>query len=124
MVGEGEDGHRVPLVQEDGSEDDVAEEATEVSWTQTSVLQGIPVRRGNGPQTVDRVGGDGVVGRGAVYRQQEGLVAPEDEGAPGSGRAVAPGTAPLGESGCKPPMVVGTDEWVEWAGEDVVLRGG
>ena len=33
VVGKGQDGHRVPLVQEDGSEDDVAEEATEVCRT-------------------------------------------------------------------------------------------
>ena len=33
VVGKGQDGHRVPLVQEDGAEDDVAEEATEVCTT-------------------------------------------------------------------------------------------
>ena len=70
------------------------------------------------------VGGDGVVGRAAVYSQQEGLVASQEEGTPSSGRAVAPGTAPMGESCCKPPMVVGTEERVEWAREDVVPRGG
>ena len=64
------------------------------------------------------------MGRGAVYGQQKGLIAPEDEGTPGIGRAVAPGTAPLGESGCKRSMVVGTKERVKWAGEDVVPRGG
>ena len=79
------------------------------------------MRRGYGPETADRVGG---VGRGAFHSQQEGFVTPEDEGTPSSGRAVAPGTAPLGESGCKPPMVVGTEERVERAGEDVVPRGG
>ena len=64
------------------------------------------------------------MGRGAVHGQQEGLVAPEDEGTPGSGCAVAPGTAPLGESGCNPQLVVGTEDRVKWAGEDVVPRGG
>ena len=82
------------------------------------------MRRGNGPETADSVGGDGVVGRGAIYSQQEGLVAPEDEGTPGSGCAVAPGTTPLGEPGCEPPMVVGAEELVKWAGENVVPRGG
>ena len=82
------------------------------------------MRRGNGPETADSVGGDGVVGRGAVHSQHEGLVAPEDEGTPGSGRAVAPSTAPLGGPGCEPPMVVGAEERVKRAGEDVVPRGG
>ena len=55
------------------------------------------------------------MGWGAIHSQHEGLVAPEDEGTPSSGRAVAPGTAPLGEPGCKPPMVVGAEEWVKRA---------
>ena len=88
------------------------------------MLKGILVRRGNGPETADSVRGDGVVGRGAVHNRQESLVAPEDEGTPGTGRAMAPGTTPLGEPGCEPPMVVGAEECVEWAGEDVVARGG
>ena len=33
VVGKGQDGHRMPFVQEDGSEYDVAEEATEVCRT-------------------------------------------------------------------------------------------
>ena len=64
------------------------------------------------------------MGRGAVHSQQEVLVAPEDQGTPGSGRALAPGTAPLGEPGREPTMVVGAEERVKWAGEDVVSRGG
>ena len=64
------------------------------------------------------------MGRGAVHSQQEGLAAPEDEGTPGSGRAVAPSTTSLGETGCEPPMVVGWKERVEWAGEDVVAGRG
>ena len=64
------------------------------------------------------------MGRGAVHSQQEGLVAPEDEGSPGRGRAVAPGTTPLAEPGREPPMVVGAKERGEWAGKDVVTRGG
>ena len=103
----------MPFVQEDGSEYDVTKEATEVRRTQTSVLKSIPVRQGQGPETSDSVGGDGVVGQGAVHSQQEGLVAPEDEGPPGRGRAVAPGTTPLGEPGRRPPMVVGAKERVE-----------
>ena len=114
----------MPLVQEDGSEYDVTEEATEVRRTHTPVLKGIPVRRGDGPEKPDSVGGDGAVGRGAIHGQQEGLVAPEHEGSPGSGRAVAPGTTPLGEPGREPPMVVGAKERVEWARKDVVARGG
>ena len=39
----------MPFVQEDGGEYDVAEEATEVRRTETSMLKGIPVRRGDGP---------------------------------------------------------------------------
>ena len=114
----------MPFVQEDGSEYDVTEEATEVRRTQTPVLKGIPVQRGNGPETSDSVGGDGVVCRGAVHSQQEGLVAPEDEGSLGRVRAVAPGVTPLGEPGREPPLVVGAEERVERAGEDVVARGG
>ena len=102
----------------------MAEKATEMRRTQTPVLQGIPVRRGDGSETADSVGGDGVVGWGAFYSQHEGLVAPKDEGTPSSGRTVAPGTTPLGELGCKPPMVVGTEERVKRAGEDVVPGGG
>ena len=86
--------------------------------------QGIPVRRGDGSETTDSVGGDGVVGRGAIHSQHERLVPPKDKGAPSSGRTVAPGTAPLGESGRKPPMVVGADERVKRAREDVVPGGG
>ena len=97
MVCKRQNGHRMPLVQEDGSEYDVTKEATEVRRTQTPVLKGILVRRGDGPETPDGVGGDGAVGWGAIHGQQEGLVAPQDEGPPGSGRAVAPGMAPLGE---------------------------
>ena len=82
------------------------------------------MRRGYGPETADGVSGNGVVGRGAVYSQREGFVTPEDEGTQGCGRAVAPGTAPLGEPGCKPPMVLGAEERVERAGEDVVSRCG
>ena len=92
--------------------------------TQTPVQQGIPVRCGDGSETTDSVGGDGVVGRGAIHGQHERLVAPKDEGAPSSGRTVAPGTAPLGESGRKPPMVVGEDERVKRAREDVAPGGG
>ena len=88
------------------------------------LLQGIPVRRGDGSETADSVGGDGVVGQGAFHSQHEGLVAPKDEGTPSSGRAVAPGTAPLGEPGRKPPMVVGAEERVKRAREDVVPGGG
>ena len=88
------------------------------------MLKGIPVRQGKGPETPHSVGGDGVVGRGAVHSQQEGLVAPEDEGSPGRGRAVAPCATPLGEPGRDPPMVVGAKDRVEWAGKDVVARGG
>ena len=62
--------------------------------------------------------------RGAIHSLQEGLVAPEDEGTPGGGRAVAPGTAPLGESSREPPMVVGAEERVKRATKDVVPRGG
>ena len=80
------------------------------SRTQTPVLKGIPVRRGDGPETSDGVRGDGAVGRGAIHGQQEGLVAPDDEGSQGSGRTVAPGTTPLGELGREPPMVVGAKE--------------
>ena len=95
--------------------------------TQIPVQQGIPVRCGDGSETTDSVGGDGVVGRGAIHSQHEWLVAPKDEGAPSTlvlGRTVAPGTAPLGESGRKPPMVVGADERVKRAREDVVPGGG
>ena len=91
--------------------------------TQTPVQQGIPVRCGDGSETADSVGGDGVVGRGAIHSQHEGLVAPKDEGAPSSGRTMAPGTAPLGEPGRKPPMVVGAEERVKRAREDVVGGG-
>ena len=124
MVGKGRDGHSMPFVQEDGSEYDVTEEATQVRRTQTPVLQVIPVRRENGPETSDSVGGDGVVGRGAVHSQQEGLVAPQDEGSPGRGRAVAPSTTTVRVPGREPPMVVGAKEQIEWAGKDVVARGG
>ena len=48
--------------------------------TQTPVQQGIPVRRGDSSETANSVGGDGVVGRGAIHSQHEGLVAPKDEG--------------------------------------------
>ena len=88
------------------------------------MLKGIPVRRGNGPERSDGVSGDGVVGRGAVHSQQEGFVAPKDKGSPGSGSAVAPGVTPPGEPSREPPMVVGAKERVEWAGKDVVARGG
>ena len=81
------------------------------------------MRRGNDPETSDSVGRDGAVGRGAIHSQQEGLVAPEDEGSPGRGRAVAPRTTPLRKPGREPPMVVGAKERVEWAGKDVVARG-
>ena len=74
--------------------------------------QGIPVWRGDGSETTNSVGCDGVVGRGAIHSQYERLVPPKDEGAPSSGRTVAPGMAPLRESGRKPPMVVGADERV------------
>ena len=47
----------------------------------------------------------------------------EDEDSPGSGRTVAPGVTPLGEPGRELPMVVGAEERVEWAGENVVARG-
>ena len=77
--------------------------------THTPVLQGIPVRRGDGSETADSIRGDGVVGWGAFHSRHEGLVAPKDEGTPSSGRRVAPGTTPLGEPGCKPPMVVGAE---------------
>ena len=81
------------------------------------------MRRGHGPKTPNGVGGEGVVDRGGIHGKQEGLVAPEDEDSPGSGCAVAPGMAPLGEPGREPLMVVGVKERVEWAGEDVVARG-
>ena len=42
--------------------------------TQTPVLQGIPVRRGDGSETADSVGGDGVAGWGAFHSQHEGLL--------------------------------------------------
>ena len=124
VVGKGQDGHRMSFVQEDGSEYGVAEEATEVCRTQTPVVKGISVRRGDGPKTPDGVGGEGVVDRGAIHGQEEGLVAPEDEDSPGSGRAVAPDMTPLGEPGREPPMVVGAKERVERAGKDPVARGG
>ena len=87
------------------------------------VFKGISVRRGDGPETPNGVGGDGAVGRGAIHGQQEGLIAPKDEGSLGSGRAVVPGTTPLGEPGHEPPMVVGAKERVEGARKDVVARG-
>ena len=124
VVGKGQDGHRMPFLQEDGSEYDVTEEATEVRRTQTPVLKGIPVRRGKGPETSNSVGGDGVGSRAAVHSQQEGLVAPEDEGSPSRGRAVAPSTKPLGEPGREPRIVVGAKERVERARKDVISRGG
>ena len=37
---------------------------------------------------------------------------------------MAPGMTLLGELGCDPPMVVGTEQRVKWAGQDVVTRGG
>ena len=82
------------------------------------------MRRENGPETSDSVGGDGAVRRGAVHSQQVGLVAQQEEGSPSCGCAVAPRTTPLGEPGREPPMVVGAKERVEWAGKDVVARGG
>ena len=36
---------------------------------------------------------------------------------------MAPGMTPLGESGCDPPMVVGAEQRVKRAGQDVVTRG-
>ena len=67
VVGKRQDGHRMPLVQEDGSEYDVTEEATEVRRTQTPVLKGIFVRRGDGSKTPNGVGGARAVGRGAIH---------------------------------------------------------
>ena len=69
VVGKRQDGHRMPFVREDGSEYDVTEEATEVRRTQTLVLKGISVRRGDGSKTPNGVGGDGAVGRGAIHSQ-------------------------------------------------------
>ena len=92
----------MPFVHEDGSEYGVAEEATEVRRTQTPVVKGLSVRRGDGPKTPDGVGGEGVVDRGTIHGQLEGLVAPEDEDSPGSGRAFAPGMTPLGEPDREP----------------------
>ena len=43
VAGKRQDGHHMPFVQEDGSEYDVTEEATEVRRTQTPVLKGISV---------------------------------------------------------------------------------
>ena len=64
------------------------------------------------------------MGRGAVNGQEEGLVAPEDEDPQDRGRTVAPGMTPLGESGRDPLMVVGAEQRVKQAGQDVVTRGG
>ena len=59
----------MPFAQEDGGEYDVAEEATEVRRTETSVLKGIPVRWGDGPKTPNGVGDEGAVDRGAIHGQ-------------------------------------------------------
>ena len=53
----------------DGGEEDVAAEATEVRRTETSVMKGFLVRRGDGPKTPDGVGGEGAVDRGAIHSQ-------------------------------------------------------
>ena len=106
------------FVQEDGSEYGVVEEATEVRRMQSPVVKGISARHGDGPNTPDSVGGEGVVDRGAVHGQQEGLITPEDEDSPGSGRAVALGMTPLGEPGREPPKVVGAKLQVERARKD------
>ena len=80
------------------------------------MLKGILMWRGDGAKASNGVGTEGLVGRGAIYRHQERFVAPEDEDSPGSGRAMAPGVPPPGEPGREPPMVVGAEERVEWAG--------
>ena len=64
------------------------------------------------------------MGPGAIHGQQEGLLAPEDEGSLGSGRTMAPGMTPLGEPGREPPIVGGMEQRVEWARQDVVARVG
>ena len=65
--------------------------------------------QGDGPKAPDGIGRESIVGRGAVYGQQEGLVAPEDEDPRGCGRTMVPGVTPLGELGREPPMVVGAE---------------
>ena len=64
---------------------------------------------GDGSKAPDGIGRESIVGQGAVYSQQEGLVAPEDEDPPGCGHTAAPGVTSLGEPGCEPPMVVGAE---------------
>ena len=58
---------------------------------------------GDGSKTADGVGDEGVMDRGAVHGQREGLITPEGEDSPGSGRTVAPGITPdMGETGGMP----------------------
>ena len=80
------------------------------------MLEGISVWRGDSTKAPDSMGRESIVGRGAVYGQQEGFVAPEVEDPPGRGRTVAPGVTSLGESGREPPMVVGAEQRVKRAG--------
>ena len=60
---------------------------------------------------------------GAVHGKEKGRVAPQDQDAPGGGGAVAPSMASSREPSCHPPMVVGTEQRVEGAGENVVAGG-
>ena len=72
--------------------------------------------RGDSTKAPDGISRERVMDWGALYGQQEGLVAPEDEDCLGCGRIVMPGMTSLGESGREPPMVVGAEQRVKRAG--------